>query len=309
MINTVLGPIDKEKLGLTLAHEHIQWISDEQVSYDMYYSNKYNDSSINKSFQVIFPLLMSLKEKGIQSVVEASPPIGGQNIKLLYRLSKETGVHIIPCTGWNVAKEMIEVFPDRFKEQLVMRWVRDYEEGLGIVENHIVRPSYIKLLFSKGQMNKADKEMLKAAIETSKITGMAIHCHILQAKSISHVLELLEENNMDMSRFIWAHADKEADKETIIQVLERGAYIGIDNVVNEHYKKCFELLKWAIEMGYKDRIFLSEDLDFYEEAMNKNGSKSGKLISDFFPYCNSRGISKEVLDYILRNNPAEFYNI
>jgi len=309
MIYTVLGPIDKEALGVTLPHEHFKWETDEQKCYDMYYSGKYDETAIEESYQIILPVMIKLKALGIDSIVEASPPIGGQNIQLLHRLSKDSGIRIIPSTGWNVPKEMYEVFPDRFAEQLSNRWTKDFEQGLGTIDGCIIRPSYIKLLLDRGALNTSDKKMLEAAIMTSNKTGMGIHCHILEAEAVPPVLDLLKDNKMNMERFIWAHADYDADKTMVQKVLETGAFVGIDSVQEKHYEKCCDLLQWVIELGYEDKVFLSEDLDFFEESTDEDEMRCGRLISSFLPYCISRGISSEILRYILTINPSTFYNI
>ncbi len=275
----------------------------------MYYSGKYDETAVEESFQAILPVMTKLKALGIDSIVEASPPIGGQNIHLLHRLSKNSGIQIIPSTGWNVPKEIYELFPDRFVEQLSIRWTKDFERGLGTIKGCVIRPSYIKLLLDRGGLKVSDKKMLEAAIITSNRTGMGIHCHILEAEAVPAVLNLLKEKKMNMERFIWAHADYDADKTMVHKVLETGAFVGIDSVQEKHYEKCCDLLEWVIELGYEDKVFLSEDLDFYEESMAEGDMRCGRLISKFLPYCISRGISSEILRYILTMNPSTFYNI
>jgi Predicted metal-dependent hydrolase with the TIM-barrel fold len=57
--------------------------------------------------------------------------------------------------------------------------------------------------------------MLIAATIASKETGIPIHCHILEAKMVYEVIHVLDTENADYHKFLWAHADKEAHKETI----------------------------------------------------------------------------------------------
>ena len=43
MINTVRGPIHKTQMGKTLAHEHINFINDEDFAGRMYFDKQYDE--------------------------------------------------------------------------------------------------------------------------------------------------------------------------------------------------------------------------------------------------------------------------
>jgi len=113
MIYTARGTIHKSELGVTLGHEHIKWESDEYQANNMYFDKKYNEEDIHLDLKYIMPILLDIKAKGGKSVVEASPPIGGQNVRLLKELSERADMHIIPCTGWNLTKQLYDVFTVR----------------------------------------------------------------------------------------------------------------------------------------------------------------------------------------------------
>lgn len=309
MIYTVLGEINKETLGVTMSHEHFKWEFEEEFGYEMYYKKLYKDEENKKYHDSIMPVLSYLKGLGVQAVVETSPPIGGQNLRLLHSLSKESGIHIIPCTGWNMSKHVYDVFASSFVEHLSKRWINDFEQGLDTIDENVIRPSYIKIILDEGSLSPVDKAMLEAAIIASKTTGLGIHCHIIESEHVLPVMDLLIENNMDMERFLWAHSDLEGNKEVILKVLKLGAYIGIDNIKVIDFEKCYELLNWVIDEGYEKHVLLSEDLDFYEQQMGKNELECGRLFSDFIPHCIMMGISKEKIQSILTNNPSNFYNV
>ncbi len=100
MIYTVRGPIMQDSLGMTLSHEHFKWEFDDDFAQGMYFNEDHN----KEVYKVLHPVMKDLKASGCQAVVEASPPVGGQNLKLLKALSESLDMHIIPCTGWNVLK-------------------------------------------------------------------------------------------------------------------------------------------------------------------------------------------------------------
>ncbi|GAU76020.1 hypothetical protein [Fusibacter sp. 3D3] len=146
MIYTVNGPINKAQLGLTLGHEHFKWEENETYANQMYFNKKYDDEDIKASHEMILPVLNELYQLSCRAIVETSPPIGGQNVKLLKQLSMASGVHIIPCTGHNVPKHIHEMFKDTFISQISKKWINDFQEGLDTIEGTVIRPGSKRLL-------------------------------------------------------------------------------------------------------------------------------------------------------------------
>lgn len=215
MIYTARGPIHKRELGITLGHEHIKWETDESWANSMYFDKRYQMENIQSDMNYITPIMLDIKARGGKSIVETSPPIGGQNVRLLKALSEQTDMHIIPCTGWNMTKQLYEVFPDHFEEQLANRWIKDFKEGLDSIDGIVIRPGHIKLLLDKGKLSGVDKAMLIAAVRASKETGIPIHCHIIEADMVLEVIQVLDEVSADYRKFLWAHADVESHMETV----------------------------------------------------------------------------------------------
>ncbi len=310
MIYTVKGPIAKDELGLTLGHEHFKWEYNEEYANQMYFHKKYNDEDIKTSHKMILPVLNELYQLSCRAVVETSPPIGGQNVKLLKQLSIDSGIHIIPCTGYNVPSHIYDMFRESFVSQVSKKWISDFEEGLDTIDETIIRPGYIKLLLKKGKLSCHDQALLKAAVITSKKTGMPIHCHILEHKMVYDVVELLEIENADFSKFLWAHADKEGHQETIKFAYKKGMWIGFDMIQVGTYDKKMEYITEAIKNGYKERILLSQDYEIYDELVrNGDNHNCASFFKSFIPYCEEKGLSKDVLIKMMTENPAEFYDI
>lgn len=310
MINTVRGPIHKSELGVTLGHEHIKWENDEFLANNMYFDQKYQEESIHSDLKYILPILLDIKAKGGNSVVEASPPIGGQNVRLLKELSERADMHIIPCTGWNMTKQLFDVFPKYFEEQLANRWIKDYREGLDTIDGIVIRPGYIKLLLDRGKLSNADRAMLIAAVKASKQTGIPIHCHILEAKMVYEVIQVLDEENADYDKFLWAHADQEAHRETVKLAVEKGIWIGIDTVRKGTSPEKFGLLNYVMSMGNGHKVLLSQDYDFYTEGEKSIEAHPCTVIFDeFIPYCSANGIEKQEIIRMMTENPANFYDV
>jgi phosphotriesterase-related protein len=310
MIYTVRGPIHKSELGVTLGHEHIKWESDECHVNNMYFDKKYQEEDIRLDMNYIMPILLDIKARGGKGIVETSPPIGGQNVKLLKELSERADMHIISCTGWNLTKQLYDVFAMHFEEQLANRWIKDFKEGLDTIDGVIIRPGHIKLLLDRGVLSKVDKAMLTAAVKASKETGMPIHCHILEAKMVHEVIAVLDKENADYHKFLWAHADEEAHKKTVKLAAEKGMWIGIDNIRKGTSPEKFELLSYIRSIGYGHKVLLSQDYDFYSEAkISVEDHPCTAIFDEFIPYCTENGIDKQEIMRIMTENPANFYDM
>lgn len=310
MIYTVRGPIHKSELGVTLGHEHLKWEFDECHANSMYFDKKYQEESISSDLKSILPIMLDIKKQGGRSIVEASPPIGGQNVRLLKALSEQTDMHIIPCTGWNMTKQLYDVFPKHFEEQLANRWINDFKEGLDTIDGTVIRPGHIKLLLDKGKLSKVDQAMLIAAVQASKATGIPIHCHIMEAAMVHEVIQVLDAEHADYSKFLWAHTDKEAHKETIKRAADKGMWLGMDTIRVGTSPERFELLRYILSIGYGHKVLLSQDYDFYEEAKESlDNHPCTTIFDEFIPYCSANGIEKQEVLRLMTENPANFYDV
>ena len=309
MIYTVTGPVDRASMGMMLAHEHFNWEFDEELASGMYFNRQYDELHNEKIAEKVLPIIKALKASGCNAIVEASPPLGGQNLKLLYELSKASEIKVIPCTGMNISKYTYWIFKEVFETHLANRWIKDFEEGMYVIEGINIKPGYIKLLFDRGKVSEVDKAMLRAAALASRETGLPIHCHVLEAKQMEEVMWILQEMKVPPQKFLWAHADLESNLETILAVTQRGYWVGFDTIREGTYADRLKLLQHAFTHGYSHQVLLSEDYDMGEESGKENGiQRYCALFKEFVPYCLQNGLSIIELESLLRENPSRFYD-
>lgn len=306
LINTVLGPISKEALGKTLSHEHLKW---EYIdSWKMYFNHQYNEKETTKAFVQLEPVLNELKQKGIDTIVEASPPRGGQNLKLMQRLSQATGIHLIPNTGMAFKRHVYTIHKDFDLKALAKKWINDYHDGLDKINGVLIQPAQIKLLLGdagEAPLDDIDQKILSAAIIASQETQLPIHCHLLQATSAQKVINLLIDENFDFSKFLWAHACREGNLKVMEEVYSKGGWLGFDQIRAGNHDYTIELIKEAISRGFKDRLLLSMDYDFCEEVENNRQENLTSFFA-FYSQAIAQGINAKDLKEILTINPAEF---
>ena len=94
-VDTVQGPIDYDRLGITDAHNHM-WIDTVPGSDP--------GAPVLNQFEPILKDLIEYREKGGGALLDCQPVGCGRNGNQLLALSKASGVHIIACTGFHRKK-------------------------------------------------------------------------------------------------------------------------------------------------------------------------------------------------------------
>src|SRR3954470_20231377 len=92
-VNTVLGAVDADELGVTSVHEALlSVVPGAEYAYDI---------TIDRAeiFEVLAPKLTSFREAGGSTIVDSTGMFGGRDVTLLETLSRSTGVHIVASTG------------------------------------------------------------------------------------------------------------------------------------------------------------------------------------------------------------------
>jgi len=230
MIQTVTNLISKEDFGVVLPHEHILvgFIEDGKLTQQ--------DYDRDEAIKIILPYLKQLVDVGCNAFVDCSPEYLGRDPYILCELSRLSGLHIITNTGFYQAPYLPPFVYDMDVEALAQLWIKEAEEGIG---ESSVKPGFIKIALSKsnGRIVPVQQKILKAAIITSRQTGLTIQAHTIGGQTILHALEILKEEYFEPSKFIWVHADSEPDLAYHQKVGEAGMWIEIDSVGSTSYLK------------------------------------------------------------------------
>jgi phosphotriesterase-related protein len=100
IVNTVLGPISSDQLGITLMHEHLLW------GYPAWFTDTVA-SPFNRQEAVDICLkdLKQAKLCGVKTIVDASPAECGLNIIFSKEVAEKSGINIIAVTGMYTEEE------------------------------------------------------------------------------------------------------------------------------------------------------------------------------------------------------------
>ena len=304
-IMTVAGPISPAELGSTLSHEHVlvDFIGADKVSRERY--------DAGEAFDVALPHLQRARELGCRGFVECTPAWLGRDPRLLERLAKAAGLHILTNTGYYGAAKDRYVPRHAYEEsadQLADRWTREWVDG---IEGTGIRPGFIKTGVDAGPVSVIDRKLVQAAARTHARTGLTIASHTGDTQAALDQFDILDRERVRPEAFIWVHAQSDWELESRVEAARRGAWIEIDNIDARTVPECVERVTALKQRGVLNRILVSHDAGWYRPGEPKGGAFRGfeAVYATFVPALRRAGWTAADVSRLLVSNPAAAFAI
>lgn len=305
-IMTINGPIQASSLGSTLAHEHVlvDFIGADQIN-----ENRWDKTAVvNK----VVPYFTEAQQAGVKAIVECTPAYLGRDVRLLKMLSDKTGMTIITNTGYYGARANkflpSWVFTET-AEQLAARWTKESEQG---IDGTNIKPGFIKISVDAPPegLSEIHKKLVRAAAITHLKTGLTIYSHTGPGRAAFEQIKILQEAKVDLSAFVWVHAQAEKDKTMHIRAAKMGVWISLDDFGGDidYYVDALTKMK---ENGLLHKVLLSHDAGWYrpEEANGGNFRGFTAIFKILIPQLKEKGFSAAEIEQLLVKNPAEALKI
>ena len=194
-VQTVLGPILPEGLGVTLPHEHIvcdgrSWfvepseatakaMAHHPVTLDIlwwlryHFFQNWDDLQLLDEEEAIDETL-HFKYAGGNSIVELSNIGLGRDPMALARISGATGLNVIMGSGYYIAASHGPDMDAKTEEDIAEEIVRDVTEGVGDTN---IRAGIIGEIGTSWPITKNELKSLRAAARAPRITGAPLTGH------------------------------------------------------------------------------------------------------------------------------------
>jgi phosphotriesterase-related protein len=300
-VETVLGPVEAADLGVVLIHEHVlaDWIGAEMTSPDRYD----HDDVVS----VVLPHLTRARELGVRTIAECTPAFLGRDVRLLERLARESGLHVLTNTGIYGAADDKFVPAGAFgasAASLADGWIREREDGINGTE---IRPAFMKIGVDAGPLSDIDAKLVQAAAAAHQVTGLAIHSHTGDAEAGLAQLALLDSLGASLEAFVWVHAQNVDDLEILAGAAARGAWIELDGVAPDTITQHADLLLGLAERGHLGRLLVSHDAGWYSVGETGGAPELFRgydtVFTSLIPELLSRGTRQDDIDTLLIANP------
>ena len=319
-VNTVLGPVDVNEMGLTLMHEHI-------INVEWNFAHAFSEFYDRKSVVEMFCEEMeTLKPYGVKTFVDSTPITLGRDVELMRQCSERSGINIIACTGlyW---QEQPFFHTSVETEVLAELMIREIEQGMAGTDS---KPGFIKCASQlyPGETEN-NKNMLRAAAMASKATGLPIYTHTQPGSKMGVYQKLIfEEEGVAPEKIAYGHVFTGGDGGYVRSLMRDGSFAGCDQLAfagSGSYASVENLADFLADLFKSDlrkQIFLSCDAalrsdfgrtltrslrDRDKNPLVKRNRRKERLFETLLPMLCERAVGKDAIAEVLIENPRRFF--
>ena len=231
-VRTVLGDVPATALGRCDYHEHLFQVSPLLVGDEL----DDEDRSGREAG--------SLREAGVDAMVEATPTGLGRDPAAVARISSAVDLLVVHVSG---AHREEHYGPDHWvrhanEEELQRRFTADVVDGLPAQDTprrgapavgprgDPVRAGMVKAGVGYWRISAFERRVLTAAAATSLTTGVPLMVHLEHGSAAWEVLEVLATEGVGADRVVLAHVDRNLDAGLHAELTAAGAYLGFDGM-------------------------------------------------------------------------------
>ena len=208
----------------------------------------------------------------MRTIVEPTAMFGGRDVRFMRRVSEETGVRLVPCTGIYTYDYLPHYFKSRDADQIADHFVQDIEEG---IQGTDIRAAFIKCAADAAGVTENVEKVHRAAARASNKTGVPVMAHSMPAVQTGpRQVEIFLEEGVPAERIQIAHCGDSDSVEYIEGLLAKGVYAGLDRYGIEMYlpiTKRNEVAAELLRRGHAEHIVISQDftasLDWFPPEM------------------------------------------
>ena len=343
-VQTVLGQISPDALGVTLPHEHL--LIDERIMYKepseasgaaralegLVPSNLYELTCNWKSS--LDNLLLDEESarrdaelyrlEGGNSIVDVTPRNLGRDPLGLQRISRATGLHVIMGAGYYGGKTQPSEVERKSEKDIAEDIVGELTVGVG---DTYVRAGVIGEIGCSWPMTAGELKVLRGAADAAKRTGacLIIHPGLDPGAPFAHLAEV-EKVGLDTKRVVMAHMDHidstRCDKKWLASIAETGCFLAFDHFGKEvsYYPEESEYemvsdaerirhILWLMERGHGKQIHLSHDIGLKVKLVQFGGFGYRHILRRVVPRLRRLGLSEADVRMLIVENPARAVTI
>lgn len=311
-IRTILGPIAPSELGFTDAHGHLIMDRDLIVA-------KYPDFKLD-SVEKVGEEVELFMQAGGRAMVEMSPIGCGRNVQAMVEIARNTGLHVIACTGIQKGDFYLDSHWRYFYTpgQMAQIFIEEIEEGMDAnsyngphVDRSDARAGVIKIATLYHHVTPAGRNVMEAAAIAHKETGAPIASHTEQGTMGLEQVKLLTSFGVDPQHIVVGHMDRNPDFYVHRELAETGAFLLYDTPSRVKYfpeSSFIDLVRKMVDAGYGKQLLWGGDLARRSYFVSYGGGPGLAYVPECFVVrMREEGFSQDVIDDIFVNNPARAF--
>lgn len=300
-IQTVLGKIEPELLGVCACHEHL-YIDLSRIKHD--------EDTCLQDVKLVIADLTQFIERGGKAIVEVTNDGMGRDVHKLVEISKTLKLHIIASTGCYKDPFIPVQKADWNRDELATWMIDEIENG---IDGTTIKPGVIgEIGSSLHEFKPIELELFYAATNAAKATKLPLSTHTTLGTYALPQIELFSKEKLPLDQVIIGHQDLNEHDEMVLEVLASGAFVALDTIGKENYRSDADRLKSLLRFlaaGYEDQILLSSDLTRKSHLRVNGGQGYDVVLRTFIPALQAHGVTQKVIEKLLVKNPQQAFQI
>ncbi len=340
LVQTVLGTLAPEAMGVTLPHEHLlidfavmfaepaaagdkgrarEPVSLANLGWVRQHFNANLDNLRLTDERVAADEILLFKRAGGSTVVDPTPVTLARDPLALGRIARATGLNVVMGSGYYVAASHPPDMDRRSMDDLAREMIRDVTEGAGDTG---VRAGLLGEIGTTFPWTENEKKVLRAAIIAQRETGAPLMVHPGRHPGMPMELaEFVLKEGGEVRRTIMCHIDRTiADVRAVIDLGQTGIWLEYDlfGLENSYYPydPSFDMpndggrmahVLALLEAGHGDRLLLSHDIAYKTSLVKYGGYGYHHLLVNVVPRLRARGVDDAGLRRLLVENPRRAF--
>ncbi len=320
VVETVRGPVELDRLGQTLMHEHVFVLSTEHVQN---YGSDWWDEEARVADAIA--KLNALYAKGIHTIVDPTVWGLGRYIPRIQRIAAATPVNIIVATGLYVYEELPQQYAYRgpgllidIPDPMVTDFARDITEGIADTG---VRAAFLKCCMETAEPTPGVERIARAIARAHLETGAPITVHTSGPHQGGRTaVRIFTEEGVDLSKVVIGHAGDSNDLGYLTELADSGALLGMDRFGLDLFNPGTERVKTIAALaarGYAANMVLAHDANCFIDWFGGMHDELRPVAApnwhyehisdDVLPALLAAGVTQAQIDTMLIENPVRYF--
>ena len=339
-VQTVLGSIAPQAMGITLPHEHLlidfkvmfaepaaasdkgrAWepVSLANLGWVRQHFNANLDNLRLTDEQVAADEIRLFKHAGGSTVVDPTPRTLARDPLALARIARATGMNVIMGSGYYVAASHPPDMDGKSVDDLAREMIADVTVGAG---DSGVRAGLLGEIGTTYPLTDNERKVLRAAVVAQRQTGAPLMVHPgRHPRMPMEIAELVQKEGGDVARTIMCHIDRTiSDVRAVIDLAQTGIWLEYDlfGLENSYYpyNPSFDMpndggrmahVLALIAAGHGERLLLSHDIAYKTSLVKYGGYGYHHLLVNVVPRLRAKGVDDAGLHRLLVDNPRRAF--
>jgi len=335
-VNTVLGPIAPEQLGVTLMHEHLlldatPWFREPEaaslrtvayqpVSIEVLGLLR-NDPFMSRDNCELFDEESAIEEvrrfrlAGGETVVDPTCRGIGRDPRALQRISRATGLQVVMGTGYYLHPAHPPHVREMSLEAIAEEITRDVVDGIDGVRAGIIGEIGISRDFTS-----EEEKVLRGGARAQQATGVPLEVHLPGwERHGERVLDVMAEEGGDLRRTVLCHMNPSGpDFDYQARLAGRGAWLEYDMIGMEYFyadqqaqspsdeENARALLRLR-DAGLLRSVLISQDVFIKIQLVRYGGTGYAHILNHFVPRLRRHGFTEQDIETLLVDNPRRVF--